>query len=145
MPRFAEVARMPRKRIANLGRMGTMLLFVLAAPCWTPGAPHHGTGGYDIKKTITLTGIATSFDWANPHCLLHLDVKDDNGKVERWTLEMTGPNTLTRKGWRRDSIQPGDQVTVETHPAKNGLPLGISSGSSYVLRTVVNGKSLPVE
>ncbi len=136
---------MPTKQIANAGRLGIVLFFLLAVASWTPASPHHGTGGYDVAKTITLNGTATSFDWANPHCLLHLDVKDDNGDVQRWTVEMTGPNTLIRKGWRRDSIQPGDQVTIDTHPAKNGLPLGISSGSSYVLRTVVNGKMLPAQ
>lgn len=145
MPCLAETGRMPTGRIAKAGRIATVLLLLSAVTYGTPAAPHHGTGGYDLKKTVTLTGTATSFDWANPHCLLHLDVKDDNGKIERWTLEMTSPNTLTRKGWRRDSIQPGDQVTVDTHPAKNGIPLGISSGSSYVLKTVVNGKALPVE
>lgn len=108
-----------------------------------PALPHHGTGGYDFSKTITLNGTATSFDWSNPHCLLHLDVKDESGNVQRWTLEMAPPPALSRKGWRRDSIMPGDQVTIETHPAKNGIPLGISSSNSYILRAEVNGKALP--
>jgi hypothetical protein len=108
------------------------------------GFPHHGTGGYDFAKAITLNGTATSFDWANPHCLLHMDVKDDNGNVQRWTLEMASPTTLSRRGWTKDSIRPGDQVTIDTHPAKNGILLGISSGNSYILKAVVNGKLLPV-
>lgn len=135
---------MRTKRMADIRRLGMVSFFLLALASWTPGSPHHGNSGYDVTKTITLNGTATSFDWANPHCLLHLDVNDD-GNVQRWTLEMAGPTTLTRKGWRRNSIQPGDEVTIDTHPAKNGLPLGISSGSSYVLRTIVNGKTLPTQ
>ncbi len=110
-----------------------------------PAFPHHGTGGYDLKKTITLNGTATSFDWVNPHCLLHVDVKDASGMVQRWTLEMGPPTFLSRKGWTRDAIKPGDQVTIDTHPAKNDIPVGISSSNSYMLPVVVNGKVLPAQ
>jgi hypothetical protein len=96
-----------------------------------------------MTKTITLNGTITSFDWANPHCLIHLDVKDDNGNVQRWTLEMAPPTILSRLGWTRNSLKPGDQVSVDTHPAKNGIILGISSSNSYILKAVVNGKMLP--
>ena len=107
--------------------------------------PHHGTVGYDFAKTLTLHGTATSFDWVNPHCLLHMDVKDNSGAVRRWTLEMSPPSMLSRKGWTKDSVKPGDDVAIDTHPAKNGIPLGISSGNSYILKAVVNGKMLPFQ
>jgi hypothetical protein len=108
-----------------------------------PALAHHGTSGYDFTKTITLSGTATSFDWSNPHCLLHLDVKDESGAVQRWTLELAPPTAMSRKGWDKDSIKPGDEVMIDAHPAKSGIPLGISSSTSYVLKTVVNGKQLP--
>ncbi len=122
-----------------------LLLAVVAIGFPDAAFPHHGTVGYDFSKTVTLRGTATSFDWSNPHCLLHMDVKDDNGAVQRWTLEMSPPSMLSRRGWTKDSVRPGDDVSIDTHPAKNGIPLGISSGNSYVLKTVVNGKMLPVQ
>jgi hypothetical protein len=106
-------------------------------------AAHHGTAPYDLTKTITLSGTVTSFDWGNPHCLIHLDSKDEAGKVQHWTLELTSPFTLERNGWTKDSIKPGDQVAAETHPARNGLPLGMSAASGSVLKIVVNGQPLP--
>jgi hypothetical protein len=124
-----------------------ILLLVAALAIAFPRASfsHHGTVGYDFSKTVTLHGTATSFDWVNPHCLLHMDVKDGSGNIQRWTLEMSPPSMLARRGWKEDSFKPGDDVTIDTHPAKNGIPLGISSGNSYVLKAVVNGRMLPLQ
>jgi len=97
------------------------VLAVAATLVWssTPLLAHHGVTNYDMKKTIVLTGTITAFDWSNPHCLAHLDVKDDNGAVQHWTLEMNSTFTLSHKGWDKDSLKRGDQVSVETHPARN--------------------------
>jgi hypothetical protein len=138
-------AKMKRLNVASLCALVLSLLFAEAICLPGPAAAHHGTVGYDFTKIITLHGTATSFDWVNPHCLLHMDVKNDDGSVQRWTLEMSPPSMLSRKGWTKDSFRPGDEVAIDTHPAKSGIPLGISSGNSYVLRAVVNGKVLPVQ
>lgn len=122
-----------------------MGVLVLAMTLPTAGEPHHGNVGYNLARTITLNGTVTSFDWVNPHCLLHLDVKDDSGEVERWTIEMAGPRVLKRRGWTSETFKPGDEVAIDTHPAKNGIPLGINSSNSYILKTVVNGKALPTQ
>ena len=132
-------------KIAPMGPVVLTILLALAVAFPRAAFPHHGTVGYDFTKTVTLHGTATSFDWVNPHCLLHMDVKEGDGSVARWTLEMSPPSMLSRKGWSKDSFRPGDDVTIETHPARNGIPLGISSGNSYVLKAVVNGKTLPVQ
>ena len=132
-------------KVSNTGLCMTVVLVAATMAFPRPAFPHHGTVGYDFAKTVTLRGTATSFDWVNPHCLLHIDVKEDNGTVQRWTLEMSPPTMLSRKGWTKESVRPGDDVAIETHPAKNGIPLGISSGSFYILRAVVNGKTLPVQ
>jgi hypothetical protein len=104
---------------------------------------HHGLTNYDMKKTIVLTGTITAFDWGNPHCLAHLDVMDDSGNVRHWTLEMNSTFTMSHKGWDRDTLKRGDQVIVETHPARNGAPIGITSGPGFALKVVVNGKEIP--
>lgn len=106
---------------------------------------HHGTSRYDLEKTIVLNGIVTGFDWGNPHCLVHLDVKDRKGAIQHWTLELASPFTMSRDGWTKDSLMFGDELTAETHPARNGLNLGISSTSRFVMRFVVNGKPLSTQ
>lgn len=123
------------------------LSFLVVAACLAlvlkPVAAHHGITNYDMKKTIVLTGTITGFDWANPHCLAHLDVMDDAGNVKHWTLEMNSTLAMSQRGWGKDTLKRGDQVSVETHPARNGAPIGITSGPGFTLKVVVNGKEIP--
>ena len=90
-----------------------------------PAAAHHSfPAQYDADKPVTLTGTVTSVEWMNPHMLFHIDVEDeDSGEVVNWTLEMGSPNSLMRLGWTRDSMKPGDVVTVEGSLARDGSPL----------------------
>jgi hypothetical protein len=104
---------------------------------------HHGITNYDMKKTIVLMGTITAFDWGNPHCLAHVDVMEDGGNVSHWTLEMNSTFTLSHKGWDKDTLKRGDMVIVETHPARNGAPIGITSGPGFALKIVANGKEVP--
>lgn len=85
---------------------------------------HHGQAVYDENHPILLKGTVTSFMWVNPHCFVNLDVKDHKGNVVQWTAETVNPGKLTRAGWTKDSVKPGDQVTLTLTPAKNGTHLG---------------------
>jgi len=121
-------------------------LLVLAAGIVLVSIPisaHHGVTNYDMKKTIVLTGTITAFDWSNPHCLAYLDVTDAGGHVSHWTLEMSSTFTMSHRGWDKDTLKRGDMVVVETHPARNGAPVGITSGPGFGLKVVANGKELP--
>jgi len=121
-------------------------LLVLAAGIVLVSIPisaHHGVTNYDMKKTIVLTGTITAFDWSNPHCLAYLDVTDAGGHVSHWTLEMSSTFTMSHRRWDKDTLKRGDMVVVETHPARNGAPVGITSGPGFGLKVVVNGKELP--
>ena len=109
-----------------------------------PMFAHHGTAGYDMAKTITLTGTVAEFDWSNPHCVIYVDVKADSGAVKHWALELAAPSLMSRGGWSKSSLKPGDPITVETHPAKNGAPVGTSGTAVFILKVVVNGSALPV-
>jgi hypothetical protein len=104
---------------------------------------HHGTSGYEMEKVITVSGTVTSFNWSNPHCLVHIDVKDSKGDVKDWIIELAAPTLMSRNGWTKDSLKPGDEVIAETHPAKNGATTGLSGASTAVLKFVVNGHALP--
>jgi uncharacterized protein DUF6152 len=96
-------------------KLSFLLLLLLA---------HHGTASFDTEKEITLKGTVTEWLWANPHCFLKFDAKDDTGTVRSWTVETSNPPDMTIRGWRRTSFKAGDQVTVTLQPFKNGSPVG---------------------
>jgi hypothetical protein len=108
-----------------------------------PAVAHHGTAGYDMEKVVTLNGTVTEYDWSNPHVIIFLDVKKDNGQMEHWTLELAAPVHMSRFNWGKDSMKPGDQIVAETHPAKNGAPIGTSGTAGGLLKVSINGKPLP--
>ena len=114
--------------------------FLLAS---LPISAHHGVSGYDMEKVITVTGTVASFNWSNPHCLVHIDVKDSKGDIKDWVVELAAPTLMSRFGWTKDSMKPGDEIIAETHPAKNGASTGLSGASTSLLKFKVNGHDLP--
>ena len=86
-----------------------------------PVLAHHSfKAEYDESQSITLRGSITKVIWNNPHVLMYLDVKDDQGQVAKWELELASPNGLMSQGWRVDSLKPGDQVSVSGFRARDG-------------------------
>jgi hypothetical protein len=81
---------------------------------------HHGSSNYDLSKSMSVQGTITQFDFMNPHSAIHLESKDDKGNVETWLIEADSPNNLARAGWTRDSLKPGDQVTIVGNRLKDG-------------------------
>ncbi len=81
---------------------------------------HHSGALYDGDRTVSLTGIVTKYEFANPHTRIYIDVKTSEGIVEKWVAESAPPQRLFRAGWRTDSLKPGDQVTVSGSPMKDG-------------------------
>jgi len=91
-------------------------------------AAHHSFDAeFDRNKPVTVTGVVTRVDWTNPHAHVFVDVKDESGKIVNWDFEMAGPNGLMRRGWRRDSLKPGETVTVAGYMAKNAPYVGNAS------------------
>lgn len=87
---------------------------------FSPAIAHHSVASdYDIRKVVTLKGTVTKIEWANPHIYLYMDVKRDH-----WTIEAGAPNALYRNGWTKESVKPGDVITVEACLARNGTNLG---------------------
>jgi hypothetical protein len=87
-------------------------------------AHHSFEAEYDFNKPLKLTGTVTKVEWMNPHARFYVDVTDENGKVTNWNFELGPIVILVRQGWRKDSLKPGDQVTVEGFQAKDGNALG---------------------
>lgn len=85
---------------------------------------HHGTAAYDTDKKITVKAKITEWFWANPHCFLKFDAKDEKGNVVHWATETSNPADMVNLGWSKDSFKPGDEVTVTFIPVKNGNPIG---------------------
>jgi Family of unknown function (DUF6152) len=100
-------------RVLGMG----VALAALAAPVL---AHHSFAAEYDSKKPVSLKGIVTKVDWMNPHVYFYLDVKDDDGNVSNWALEMGPPTLLQRSGWTRSTMKVGDEVIVEGLLAKDG-------------------------
>lgn len=100
-------------------------LLAVCAPLWA----HHGNSAYDEQHWITISGTVTEFVWANPHCQIFLDVKDDKGAVVNWAIESQSPGIMRRNSWTRTSVKPGDRISITLAPAKNGAPVGFSGNT----------------
>lgn len=108
-------------------------LLALSAPAYV----HHSGAMFDRAKETTITGTVTEFNWTNPHASFRVDVKNAEGKVESWAIEMNSPNNLVHEGWKRSTIKAGDKVTVRIHPLRDGRPGGL-----YVSITLPDGRVL---
>lgn len=99
---------------AALGVLGTS----------APVLAHHAFAAeFDRKQPITLVGKLRKVEWVNPHTWFHIDVADPKGKVVTWRVEGAAPNQLTRRGWNRNSLKLGEQVTIEGFRARSGEPI----------------------
>src|SRR5438034_5822933 len=92
--------------------------FLLAA---RPTVAHHSFAAeFDATQPVTLKGTVVQMDWVNPHSWIHVDVKNEDGTVTRWMVEGGTPNTLFRRGFNKDSLKAGTEITIEGYRAKNG-------------------------
>ena len=82
---------------------------------------HHGLAEFDTTRTVKMYGTVTSFEWINPHSFIYANIKDANGKVANWKLELGSPGMLSRYGgWSQKTVKRGDLITVQGFWAKDG-------------------------
>ena len=87
------------------------------------GAHHSFAVHYDSDRTQIIEGVAKSFRFTNPHGILILEVTNDAGEIETWTVETTSPTFMRRRGWSEDMIKPGDVVRVDGYVSRDGSHL----------------------
>lgn len=98
-----------------------VLVGPIAMAAAVPALAHHSFAAqYDANQPVTLKGTVTKVEWTNPHARFYIDVRDADGKVVNWNLELASPNYLKRAGWSSSSLKEGDEVTVEGSLARSG-------------------------
>jgi hypothetical protein len=103
-----------------------------------PLLAHHSFAAvFDVNTSVEVSGMVTDVEWMNPHAWIHLDVENDDGDIESWSFELGSPNGLTRRGWSRATIQPGDVISVSGYRARDG-----SRRANVVGVTLANGQRL---
>jgi len=97
--------------------LGALLVSALAAPALA----HHSFAMFDAAKTITVTGTVKELEWTNPHSWLRVIVMDQaTGRPMQWAFELGPPARQIQRGWKPDSLKPGDTVTLDMHPLRDG-------------------------
>lgn len=101
---------------------------------------HHSVAVHDLTRIVTLEATVTKFEFINPHNLLHFDVKDAEGNVEKWVANAGHLAQMKKLGWNRDIFKPGDQITISGNPYKDGRRILLA------LKIVrANGEDIPLE
>ncbi len=113
-------------------------LAALATVAFTaPALAHHSFAMFDQSKSVTLKGKVKELEWSNPHAWLRVEVVDAAGKPQQYAFEMGSVARSTYDGWQRDTVRPGDMVSVTIAPLKDG-----SRGGMYLGIDLPNGKHL---
>jgi len=111
-----------------------MLLFAMAAGA-IPVQAHHSFAMFDKSKTVTLKGVVSRVEYRNPHVFLFVEVPGRGGARTSWAIECGSVNYVSRVGWKPNTVNVGEKVTVTINPLRNG-----KEGGSIVALTLPNGK-----
>jgi hypothetical protein len=123
---------MPVKSIA----LAAAAAALLSVPAWA----HHSHANYNTDEFTTLSGTVTEVAWTNPHVWINVDVTDAQGRPQKWALEGGSPTALMRGGWQRDSMKPGDKLSVRCYRVRDG-----SQGCLLGFVTSINGTAMDKE
>ena len=117
--------------------MRASLIVAAALLTATSALAHHSNSAFDPDKVVVLKGTVTQWLWTNPHVWIHLDVAEGNGGKTEWRIEGRPPGVLARSGWSRSSFKPGDTITVDFSPARDGTHTGLATRVTLADGTVL--------
>jgi len=115
----------------------SLLMMAVAAPVLA----HHSFAVFDHTRTLTIRGTVTKFQWTNPHAFIELDVRQGDGTLKHYSIELTSINMMQRVGWRSNMIKAGDQIKAVVAPLLNGDPVGLGLEVTFADGSV---RDLPV-
>jgi len=119
-----------------------LVLFVFSVGLLTASSPifaHHGSASYDSSKVTTVKGTVSEFRFVNPHVQILFDVTDASGNAHKWIAEAVSVANMSRDGWNKNTLKPGDQITTSGYAAKNGShsmrlsKIVLSDGKTFTL------------
>jgi hypothetical protein len=113
--------------------VSAFVALALAPAAWA----HHSQSEYDSRAKVDVDGTVTKLEWKSPHAWVYVDVTNDKGEKVNWSFELPSPVTLMRRGWTRDSLKPGDRITVGGARAKNFPTIALAN-------TIRDSKGAPV-
>jgi hypothetical protein len=131
---FEEGKAMRSRAHFKINCRAAALGFALAA---TAAVAHHSANMFDLTRTVEVKGTVKEFHWTNPHSWVVIDSLDAAGKTVAWSFEGNGPGYLVRNGWKRESLKPGDKVTITANPMRDG-----SAGGNLVNVVLPDGRQL---
>ena len=105
-----------------------------------PASAHHSHANYHTDEFTSLSGTVTEVAWMNPHVWLYMEIADEQGDPQLWAMEGGSPSALMRGGWQRDSLKPGDRISVRCHLVRDG-----SAGCLMGFVTSLNGTAMDKE
>lgn len=119
--------------------LALLTMFLAIAILSAPVFAHHGTAAFDTSKSVKVKGTVTDFQFVNPHVQVYFECKNEKGETEKWQGELTAPNKLIRAGWSKNTLKPGDTVTVSGYVA-------VSGAHTIWIRELIGptGESLPL-
>jgi hypothetical protein len=121
----------------------SVLVFAVACLSATAVVAHHGSNvSYQLDKTITLSGTVTEWEFVNPHPQIYFDVKDAQGAVAHWAVELLPTPSMMRNmkvGWSRTTLKAGDQVKLVCNPSR------VAGAKACLAKELeINGTAWPV-
>ena len=134
MLHFELTRAVNRNRKHRMRRLRVAASFFIAAIAFA----HHSTASYDLVHGTIVSGVVTKFQWENPHVHLSIDVIGEDDALEHWSIELESPSTLGHDGWNKNTLKPGDRLSVVGGRAKNG---SFNLRASYI--QFPDGRRLP--
>ncbi|MGC3980407.1 MAG: DUF6152 family protein [Steroidobacteraceae bacterium] len=118
-------------------RVFTAIAVSTALLCTYSATAHHSSAMFDHDKVVSAEGVVRTWQFSNPHATLWVYINDTQGKPQLWGIEAPGPNQLVRSGWDKDTVKPGDKVTVSLNPLRDGR-----NGGNLVKITLSDGRTM---